>query len=54
VLGTDDALIDQVRAAGQQAGERCWPLPLWPDDKKQLKSEHADMMNVGGRPPGRL
>ncbi|MSR35203.1 MAG: leucyl aminopeptidase [Gemmatimonadetes bacterium] len=54
VLGTDDALIQQVRDAGQRAGERCWPLPLWPEYKKQLKSEAADMMNVGGRPAGTI
>jgi leucyl aminopeptidase len=54
VLGTDEALIQQLRDAGQRAGERCWPLPLWPEYRKQLKSEHADMMNVGGRPAGTI
>jgi leucyl aminopeptidase len=54
VLGTDEALIQQVRDAGQRAGERCWPLPLWPEYKKQLKSEVADMMNVGGRQAGTI
>ena len=54
VLGTDEALIQDVRSAGDRAGERCWPLPLWSEYRKQLKSEVADMMNVGGRPGGTI
>ncbi len=54
VLGTDDALVQQVQDAGQRAGERCWPLPLWSEYRKQLKSEFADLMNVGGRPGGTI
>ena len=29
VFGTDEALIAEVRAAGERADERVWPLPLW-------------------------
>jgi leucyl aminopeptidase len=54
VLGTDERLIQELRDAGQRAGERCWQLPLWPEYKRQLKSEVADMMNVGGRPAGTI
>jgi leucyl aminopeptidase len=54
VLGTDDALVQEVRTAGDRAGERCWPLPLWSEYRKQLKSDVADMMNVGGRPGGTI
>ena len=54
VLGTDEGLVRQVQDAGQRAGERCWPLPLWGEYRKQLKSEVADMMNVGGRPGGTI
>ena len=54
VLGTDDALVQQVQDAGQRAGERCWPLPLWSEYRKQLKSDFADFMNVGGRPGGTI
>ena len=36
------------------AGERCWPLPLWKEYRKQLKSVTADFMNVGGRPAGTI
>ena len=54
VLGTDDGLIQAMRDAGERAGERCWPLPLWSEYRKQLRSEVADMMNVGGRPGGTI
>jgi leucyl aminopeptidase len=54
VLGTDETLIQQLRDAGQRAGERCWQLPLWSEYRRQLKSEAADMMNVGGRPAGTI
>jgi leucyl aminopeptidase len=54
VLGTDEALIQSVRDAGDRGGERCWPLPLWSEYRKQLKSEVADMMNVGGRAGGTI
>ena len=29
VLGNDDALVEEVTAAGEITGERCWRLPLW-------------------------
>ncbi len=54
VIGNDDPLIDELRGAGTRSGERCWPLPLWDEYKKQLESETADLMNVGGRPAGSI
>ena len=47
VLGTDQALVDELRAVGEATGERCWQLPLWPEYRKQLESETADVKNVG-------
>jgi leucyl aminopeptidase len=54
VLGNDDALVEEIRAAGERSGERCWPLPLWPEYAKQLESDTADLMNVGGREGGSI
>lgn len=54
VLGTDDELVAELRDAGDRTGERCWPLPLYPEYRKQLRSETADLMNVGGRPAGTI
>lgn len=54
VMGNDEALIEELRGAGTRSGERCWPLPLWPEYAKQLDSEYADLMNVGGREGGSI
>jgi leucyl aminopeptidase len=54
LLGTDEELLSELRAAGNRSGERCWPLPLWDDYRKQLDSPVADMKNVGGRPAGTI
>ncbi len=54
VLGNDDKLIDELRAAGEACGERLWPLPLWDDYDQQIKSDVADMKNTGGRPAGTI
>jgi leucyl aminopeptidase len=48
VMGNDDALYDQLEAAGARAGERLWRLPLPPDYRKDIDSEVADMKNIGG------
>jgi leucyl aminopeptidase len=54
VLGNSEDLVDQLRDAGVRSGERCWQLPLWDEYKEQLKSETADLKNVGGRPGGTI
>ncbi len=54
VMGTDEALVEQVRQAGERAGERVWPLPLWEDYRELIKSDIADMKNSGGRPAGSI
>jgi leucyl aminopeptidase len=54
VMGTDEALIQELREAGDATGERVWPLPLWDEYRKQLESETADLQNVGGRPAGSI
>jgi leucyl aminopeptidase len=54
VMGNDDDLVEELRAAGAASGERCWPLPLWKEYRKQLDSTTADLQNVGGRPGGSI
>jgi leucyl aminopeptidase len=54
VMGTDDALIEEVRAAGERSGERVWPLPLWDEYRDLMKSDIADVKNAGGRPAGSI
>jgi leucyl aminopeptidase len=54
VIGTDDALIDEIRRAGDRSGERVWQLPLWDEFREHIKSEIADVKNSGGRPAGTI
>jgi leucyl aminopeptidase len=54
VMGDDDKLIDELRAAGDKADERIWPLPMWEDYRELMKSDIADVKNSGGRPAGSI
>jgi leucyl aminopeptidase len=54
VLGTDQALIDEVIGAGKDVGEKFWQLPLDKEYSKQIKSDIADIKNVGGRKAGTI
>ncbi len=52
VMSKHDDLADELIQAGQDAVDRGWRLPLWDDYQSQLKSNFADMKNVGGMPAG--
>ena len=54
LLGNDEGLLDELRGAGDRAGEPCWPLPLGAEYRRQLRSDFADLKNVGGRPAGTI
>jgi leucyl aminopeptidase len=54
LMGSDDALIEDVRVAGERAGERVWALPLWEEYRDLMKSDIADVKNAGGRPAGSI
>ena len=54
LMGTDEALLGEVREAGERAGERCWPLPLWEEYRELVKSDIADVRNSGGRSAGTI
>lgn len=54
ILGTDQELIDEVIASGKEAGEKFWQLPLDKEYSKQIKSDIADIKNVGGRKAGTI
>ena len=47
-----DALAQEVIKAGDTAHDRVWHMPLWDDYQEQLRSNFADMANIGGRPAG--
>ena len=54
MFGTDQKLKDQVRKSGLKAGERVWEMPLWDEYFEQLRSDVADMRNIGGRGGGMI
>jgi leucyl aminopeptidase len=54
LFSNDDTLAQQLTAAGKPVAEAVWRMPLGEAYDKQLKSEIADMKNVGGRPGGSI
>ena len=48
-FSNDDSLYGRVEAAGREAGDRMWRMPLDDDYKEYLKSAFADVPNIGGR-----
>jgi len=49
IFSTNDDLRDELIVAGNAAGERLWPMPLYDDYRKDIDSEIADVKNTGGR-----
>lgn len=54
ILGSDQDLVNDLLAAGQTTYDRFWQLPLSAEYDEQLKSNFADMANIGGRPAGTI
>jgi leucyl aminopeptidase len=52
LFANDERLAGQIEAAASDAWDRVWRLPLWEDYQEQLRSNFADMANIGGRPAG--
>ena len=54
LFANDEKLADEIRAAADDAWDRVWQMPLWEDYQEQLRSNFADMANIGGRPGGSI
>ncbi len=54
VLGNHSPLINDLLSAGIRAGDACWELPMGEDYQSQLKSNFADIANIGGRGAGTI
>ncbi|MGB5707035.1 MAG: leucyl aminopeptidase [Arenicellales bacterium] len=52
LFSNDDKLADDLLTAGDDAQDRAWRLPMWESYTKQLKSNFADLANIGGRNAG--
>jgi leucyl aminopeptidase len=54
MFSNDDALAQKLAAAGQATSEKLWRFPLDPAYDRLIKSDIADMKNIGGRPAGSI
>ncbi len=54
LFSPDDALADELLQAGRQSADTCWRMPVEEAYQEALKSNFADMANVGGREGGAI
>jgi leucyl aminopeptidase len=54
VIGNNQALVDQVRAAGSAVDEPVWQFPLERAYRPELDSSIADLRNMGGPNAGQI
>lgn len=54
LLSNNDSLAQAVLMAGTRSDDRAWQLPLWDEYQEQLKSNFADMANIGGPQAGTI
>ena len=54
LMSNDQDLVDALLAASRESNDKAWQLPLFPEYKEQLKSNFADLQNIGGRPAGTI
>ena len=54
LLGNNDELCNALLAAGEVANDSLWRLPLWEEYQEQLKSNFADLANIGGKDAGTI
>ncbi len=54
LFSNNENLAKDLLAAGEQAGDRAWQMPIWDDYQKQLDSNFADIANIGGREAGSI
>ena len=54
LFSNNDHLAERLSKAGEATGEKLWRMPLHDNYDKQIKSDIADMKNIGGRPGGSI
>ena len=52
IMSNNETLRDEIFASGEAAEDRGWPMPLGDEYAAQLKSNFADMANIGGHGGG--
>ncbi len=54
LFANDDMLAAELLAAGMSSGDRAWQMPIWDDYQAQLKTNFADISNLGGPAAGSI
>jgi len=54
LMANDDELAAELLDCGTETGDRAWQLPLFDEYQDQLKTNFADVSNIGGRPAGAI
>jgi leucyl aminopeptidase len=52
IFANDDTLAAELFRCSKDTGDLAWQMPLFDEYQSQLKSNFADMANIGGRPAG--
>ena len=54
MMGNDAKILGRMRDASAASGERAWELPLHEEYREQIKSDVADLKNIGGPEGGAI
>ena len=54
LMSNSDELADKLLTSGVTSDDKAWQLPLWDEYGTQLKTNFADLANVGGRAAGAI
>ncbi len=54
VIGNHGPLVNDLIGSGKKVQDKVWELPLWDEYQDQLKSNFADIANIGGREAGTI
>ncbi|MDQ7010592.1 MAG: leucyl aminopeptidase, partial [Mariprofundaceae bacterium] len=54
LMGTGEKVIRGLKKSGDHTHDRVWQLPLYDEYQEQIKSEIADIKNIGGREAGTI
>ena len=54
LMGNDEKLIARIKEASNKCQERAWELPLWDEYAESIKSDIADVKNIGNREAGAI
>ena len=47
IMGNNERLINDIKLSSEETGEKVWQLPLWDEYCKDIKSQIADIKNLG-------